>query len=37
MYKRREIQRRAVIPPIRKTGNFQSLDNNDAEGNETEN
>ena len=36
MYKRRDIQRRAVIPPTRKTGTFSSLDNNDAEGNETE-
>ena len=33
MYKRREIQRRAVNP---KDWHFSSLDNNDAEGNETE-
>lgn len=36
MYKRREIQRRAVTPPNPKDWHFSSLDTNDAEGNETE-
>lgn len=35
MYKRREIQRRAVIPQP-KDRHISSLDNNDAEGYETE-
>ena len=35
MYKRREIQRRASYPKP-KDWHFSSLDNNDAEGNETE-
>ncbi len=35
MYKRWEIQRRAVIPQPERL-HFSSLDNNDAEGNETE-
>lgn len=35
MYKRREIQRRAVIPQP-KDWHISFLENNDAEGNETE-